>query len=151
MPTWDAKSGFALLCLLGVIAVGTGAVLEINRMRRGQSIIGVNQFRLRLLSAVVWMVILGSTGYALLYLWPEKGDNPAALRFLSVVSGIILLLVVGFVLLMYDLWRVSLQHRQQQAQFNRQRDLLAQMEIEKRQAATHSATPEDAAPEDVSS
>ncbi len=151
MPTFDAKSGFALLCLLGVIAIGTGAVLEINRMRRKESIIGVNQFRLRLLSAVVWMIILGSTGYALLYLWPEKGDTPAALRFLSVVSGIILLLVIGFVLLMYDLWRVSLQHRQQQAQFNRQRDLLAQMEIEKRQATTHSATPEDAAPNDVSS
>ena len=132
MPTWDAKSGFALLCLLGVIAIGTGAVLEINRMRRGEHLITPTQFGLRMLSAVVWIISLGSMSYALLYLWPELGNAEQAQRFLSVVSGVLLLFVIGLVLLAYDFWRVSMRRREQLARFDRQLDALAREEIEKR-------------------
>lgn len=158
MPNWDIKTGFALLCLLAMLAVGAGALLEINRTRRGESIITLNHLRLRVLSAVVWMLILGSMACTLLVLWPEAGDERAKLRFLSVTSGIFLLLIIGLLLLLYDVWRVSLQRRQQQKRFEQQRNALARAEIEKQHRVAQRAVPDDVSkdvskdvPDDVSS
>lgn len=140
MPVADAKSGFALLCLAGVVAIATGAALEINRMRRGESIISLGHLRLRLVSALVWMALLGSTAYALLYLWPAPGDAEQARRFLSVVSGVIVLLVIGMALLLYDVWQVGRQQRRQQERFNRQLETLARTEIARHLPPTESST-----------
>jgi hypothetical protein len=148
----NARNIFALLCLLGIIAVAVAAVLEIRRMRRGESLITAGQFRLRLLSAVIWMILLGSTSYAILALWPQPGDAVRAVRFFSVVSGIVLLLIIALLLMAYDLWQFSIQRRIREAEFNRELAAMAQAEIqraqEKRDAAKKDslASPSDSAP-----
>jgi cbb3-type cytochrome oxidase subunit 3 len=122
---------FSGLCLLAIIAVATGAALEIARTRRGESIISTNQFRLRMLSSLVWIATLGSLAYATLYLWPAPGDSVTARRFLSLVSGAILLFFIGLFLLAYDVWLVNRGRRQQEKQFQQHLDALAQEEIER--------------------
>ena len=126
-----AKNIFALLCLLGVVAVATAAMLEVARMRRGESVISPRQFRLRLLSAVIWMILLGSTSYAMFFLWPERGDLEQSRRFLSVMSGVILLLLLALLLFIYDVWQFARQRRQREAQFQQQLLEMAQAEIQR--------------------
>ncbi|MDF2439822.1 MAG: hypothetical protein JWN98_806 [Abditibacteriota bacterium] len=147
-----AKTGFAILCLVALIAVAIGALLEIARARRagaagtagaeGATLVGRNQFWLRMLSAVVWMIVLGSLAYATLFLWPAPGDDVTARRFVAVVSGSILLVLIGVLLLAYDMWLVSRQRRLQEKHFERQLNAMAQLEIE-RLAAHHPAVPAD--------
>jgi hypothetical protein len=84
-----------------------------------------------MLSALVWMVMLGSLAFTTVFAWPTAGDQIAARRFLSLVSGSMLLLMIGLFLLMYDLWLVSRSRRVQERQFQQQLDLLAQQEIER--------------------
>jgi hypothetical protein len=136
---------FSGLCLLAIIAVATGAALEIARKRRGESIISDNQFRLRMLSALVWITTLGALGYATMFVWPAPGDNVTARRFLSLVSGAILLFFIGLFLLAYDLWQVNRGRRTQEKQFQQHLDVLAQQEIERalqQKAADSSRTSE---------
>lgn len=145
----NPRNIFALLCLLGIVAVAVVAVLEIRRVRRGESLVTIGQFRLRMLSALVWMILLGSTSYAILVLWPEPNDAVKALRFFSVVCGIVLLLIIALLLMAYDLWQFSLQRRLREAEFNRQLAAMAQAEIqraqEKRDAAINDSVSSDSA------
>jgi len=127
----NGKNIFALLCLLGIIAIVVAVVLEIRRVRRGESVITIGQFRLRLLSALVWMILLGSTSYAILVLWPQPGNQLQAQRFVSVVSGVVLLLIIGLLLMAYDLWQFSVQRRIREAEFNRELAKMAQTEIQR--------------------
>lgn len=146
-----AKTGFAILCLAALIAVATGAVLEIGRARRAAAneeagaevgtLVSRNQFRLRMLSALVWMIVLGSLAYATLFLWPSPGDAVTARRFVSVISGAVLLIFIGLFLLFYDMWLVARQRRLQEKHFEHQLNAMAQAEIE-RLAAQHPAAAE---------
>lgn len=129
-----AKNIFAITCLIGVVAVATVAILEINRMRRGDSLITVRQFRLRMISAVIWMVLLGSTAYALLFLWPARGDLDAGRHFLRVMLGVISLLVIALVLFIVDLLQLRSERRQYELQFQEQLTSLAQEEIQRAQS-----------------
>ncbi|HVF09474.1 MAG TPA: hypothetical protein VNA16_01655 [Abditibacteriaceae bacterium] len=122
---------FALICCIGLIAVATGAVLEIRRARRGDSIIPPHQIRLRLFSALIWAIALGSLSYAVLLLWSERGDLVQARHFLSLVSGAMLLIVIGLFLLAYDIWLVRHARRLQQAHLERTKSQLARAEIER--------------------
>jgi len=136
----NARTIFALICLLGIIAVGIAALFEFRRMHRGESVITSTQFRLRMFSAWIWMVLLGSTSYAILMLWPETGNLGAgarptpeqtlqAKRFLSVISGVFLLLIIALGLIAYDLVLFARQRKQKQAEFNRELAALAEIEI----------------------
>ena len=122
---------FALICCIGIIAVTIGAVLEIRRTRRGNSILPPHQMRLRLFSALLWVIILGSLSYAVLLLWSEPGNLVQARRFLGVVSGAMLLLVIGLLLVAYDLWLLVQARRLQQAKFKLNMDAVARAEIER--------------------
>ncbi|MBV9867134.1 MAG: hypothetical protein JO316_17400 [Abitibacteriaceae bacterium] len=128
-----SKTAFALLCLLGIIAITTGACLELVRKRRGESVISANQLRLRMMSAVIWLIILGSLCYAVLFLWPEAGNMQQARQFLSVVSGSFLLFGIALLLLLYDVWQVNRARRQHEVRFNQQLAAMARMEVEQMQ------------------
>jgi type VI protein secretion system component VasK len=135
---------FALICCIGVIAVAVGALLEVGRIRRGDSIIPPRQFRLRLFSALIWAITLASLAYAVLFLWPQRGEREQATRFLSVMSGVVLLIAIGLILLAYDFWLVGQARRLQQAKFERniERDLdaMGRAEIERVQQERTSTT-----------
>jgi len=135
------RLAFGLLCIAALFAVASGALLEVARARRAASdgsvaeeastLVSRNQFRLRMLSAVVWMIVLGSLAYATLRLWPAPGDAVTARRFVAVVSGAVLLIFIGLFLLAYDMWLMGRRRRLQEKQFERQLNDLAQSEIER--------------------
>jgi hypothetical protein len=134
---------YALLCGLGMVAIGIGAVLEIARFRRnarqasgstvadvdtsgnpvvvpGGNIISLRQFRFRLVSAVIWMIVLGTLSYAITALWPER-TSPLAREqvrhFLTVVGAALSLLLVAVALFIYDVIQLSRERRAQTARF----------------------------------
>jgi len=135
MSTPTAKIAFAVLCLLGILAVGIGALLEISRKRQGNTVVTPVQFKLRMISAVIWMIVLGSLFYAVVFLWPQRGlgmeTERQARQFLSVVSGSFLLIAVALGLLVYDLWRLAREGRVHEARFNQQLIALAHAEVER--------------------
>lgn len=142
---FDARVAFALLCVLAMIAVVCGAVYEVGRTRReaaerqGEAARGEilrdlappGQLRLRLFSASVWILALGSFAFAMLWLWPSAGDRVMARKFLSVVSGASLLLLVALWLLAYDLWQVWRLRRARERAFERQLETIAQLEMDR--------------------
>ena len=140
---------FALFCCIGIIAVATGAALEIRRARHGSSIIPPRQMRLRLFSAVIWIITLGSLSYAVLLLWPEPGNLGQARRFLGIISGAMLLIVIGLLLVAYDLWLLGQARRLHQAKFKLNMDEMARAEIERvRQEQTSGGEPVPNSPPD---
>lgn len=144
-----AQTLFAALCILAMIAVLTGAILEMRRSRRGESLISLNQYRLRLLSAFIWVIVLGSLSYATLFLWPEPGDRAQGYRFLSVVSGAGLLFIIGIALLLVDIFQLSRERQRQADRFNTELAAMAEMEGERlRTEARQKAAPLDAPPKD---
>ena len=155
---FEARTAFALLCLLAMVAVAGGAALEIGRARReagevtiaaddatlGRAIVPPNQLRLRLFSALIWMLSLASFAFAMVWLWPAKGDTVMARKFISVVSGAFLLLLIALWLLLYDVWQVGRRRRAREKVFERELEILAQQEIERlRSPATPPSTPSD--------
>jgi hypothetical protein len=143
MSELTARYLFAALCALGMLAIGVGAVLEIARFRRNArqadltsgdnpatnnlaplmptgNVISLRQFRFRLLSAVIWMIVLGTLCYSITALWPER-SSPQALqqvqRFVTVVGASLSLLLVAFALFVYDVIQLSRERRAQTARF----------------------------------
>jgi len=106
---------FAALCGVGFCAIGGAAVWEWNRFANGQSALSPRHFRWRLLSAAVWLVVLGTFAYATLALWPQNAAQTAlARRFLLVSSGALVLMVFAFVLMAVDIfWTVQVGRRNQ--------------------------------------
>ena len=99
---------FALLCILCVIVIGGGAWLEIARTRRGDSLLAPRHYRLRLFSAVIWIITLASLAGAVTIWWPPPNptDNQR-LQLYAVFTGATSLMCLGFVLLFVDLWMLS--------------------------------------------
>jgi hypothetical protein len=137
MSELTARYIFALFCALGMLAMGFGALLEMARFRRHarrgtaaesdesstlvpESIISLRQYRFRLVSAVIWMIVLGALGYATAALWPERGSPQAleqARRFVTVVGAALSLLIVALVLFLWDVIVLSRERRRQTARF----------------------------------
>jgi ABC-type multidrug transport system fused ATPase/permease subunit len=115
------------------VVIATGAALEIDRMRRGGSLIPLRQFRLRMVSAIVWMILLGATGYAVIFLWPQPHDVVTIRLFLRIMVGVLLLLIIGLLLLLYDVIQVGQERRLQEAHFNEQLSAMAYDEIQRAQ------------------
>ena len=130
---------FAVLCLLGLLAIVCGVLFEIGRVRRegaGQGlIVAREQFAWRMGSALVWFVALGLLAYASSWGWPRRAlalglDGRA---WLQVLGWAMLLTLIGLALLAHDLWRVRSRTAAQEAAFKAGLSLLAQQEIERAQ------------------
>jgi hypothetical protein len=157
-PAFEARIAFALLCSLAIVVVMVGAMLEIARARReaavgrgaigdgdetvGRALVPPNQLRLRLFSALIWILALASFAFAMLFLWPAKGDTMMARKFVSVVSGASLLLLIALWLLLYDVWQVGRHRRGREKLFERELETLGQQEIERLRPAAP-ASPAD--------
>jgi cytochrome c-type biogenesis protein CcmH/NrfF len=120
---------FALLCVLGVITVVVGIWLETARARRGESLLSPRHFRLRLISALIWIIILFSVaGLATIWFPGPPATKEQVLRSASVLSGVLWLITIALILLAGDMWLLARARRrvelQQSIQFSQQfRDL----------------------------
>ena len=122
---------FSGTCIAGVAIIAVAAVMEIVRQKRGESLLRAGQFRLRIFSALVWMILLGSLAYAVAFLWPQGRDPIMMRKFASVIGGSLSLLFIALFLLAYDVWQVGQQRRTSERKFNRNLEEMARMEIEK--------------------
>jgi hypothetical protein len=87
------------------LAIATGAFLEIARVRRGDSLLAPWHFRLRLISAAIWFIILLSLAGAVTMLWPAPNATyNQKLQFVSVINGVALLIALALLLLGGDFW-----------------------------------------------
>ena len=103
---------FAMLCLVGAIVIATGAWLEIARMRRGDSLLAARHFRLRLISACIWMLTLASLAGAVTVWWPQaNATHNQRLEFVAVINGVVCLLGLALLLLGIDMWMLSAARR----------------------------------------
>lgn len=130
---------FALLCALGAIGILLGAWLELARARRGESLLAPWHLRLRLFSALLWVLILFSIAFAVTILWPPANatDNQK-LQFLSVINGAVLLLLLAIVLLGGDMLMLARTRRRvektQALRFSQQLHELAEVETARARA-----------------
>ena len=130
---------FGIICVLALIAIVCGALFEIGRVRRengsGNIVISQTQFRLRLLSALIWFVALSSLAYCATIGLPVR-ENGVIVRGLlprqwaAMTGGALMLVVIAVLLLAYDVWLVRARSRVQEAFFEQQLEQLAQREIE---------------------
>jgi len=132
---------FAMLCLLAMIAITGGGVLEILRFKRGESMLRPGQLGLRLFSALVWLILLGSLAYGVMLLWPT--DAASARKFAAVISGALFLLFIAIFLLAYDVWQVGRQRRLQERTFQRNLEGFAREEIQKIQTDSSPSAGDD--------
>lgn len=99
---------FALLCLLCAITILTSAWLEMVRIRRGESLLKPRHFRLRLLSAVIWTLILLSVAGGVTVWWPAtNATKNQQVQFVALMNGALWLIMIGLLLLMIDMWMLS--------------------------------------------
>ncbi|HEX8834952.1 MAG TPA: hypothetical protein VF719_12160 [Abditibacteriaceae bacterium] len=136
---------FAIICALlaGVVAVAAG--MEIARFRRGGGLVSQRQFRFRMVSAAIWLVILMANFYAVTALWPTPvldaagtltpASKAQARHFLIVIGGAFSLIFVALFLFAYDWWQLSrerlLHEARSQAEFAR----LAREELQRVETA----------------
>lgn len=123
---------FVALCALGLFVIVAGAIFEWGRVRRGQSILTPRHFRWRMISVAFWIVILACFAGATLFLWPQsRADEQTARRFIAVVSGATLLLLVALAITALDVIWTARTRMARQGQFKRNLDELARQEIER--------------------
>lgn len=122
---------FAALCVMGILAIAYGAAAEMSRQKRGNTLVSPRQYRIRLISAAVWMVILTANFYAVTALWPEEArylpngrltpeSKAQAQLFIKVIGGSFSLVFVGLGLFVLDMRHTA---RERQAlELKRQKD-----------------------------
>lgn len=101
---------FAALCGVFFFVIAGAAAWEWNRFARGESALSKRHLRWRLLSAFVWLLVLGSFAYTCAFLWPHSAQNKAEIyRAAVVMAGATLLMLVGFGLMSFDIfWTVQI-------------------------------------------
>jgi len=125
---------FAAFCLLGWVAVWCGALFEIGRQKRGATI-SKRHFRWRMISALLWSLILGMLAFATLRFWPSgRADTVNAQRFVALASSAIALLLPAFALLFFDFYLTAQTRRLQTAHMKQDLGEIARREIERAQA-----------------
>ncbi len=135
------KTGFTIVCLLGIAAIGFALTLDISRVRRGQSALSAHQLRIRVISALIWTVALGSLCYAVLFLWPQPGQVQQGRRLLAIFSGSFLLILIALSLVFYDMMLLARKRRQHDDQFERNLEALASGELDRLQHDAPDASP----------
>ena len=131
MSEATARTLFSATCLAGVAIIVVAALMEILRQKRGESLLRAGQFRLRIFSALVWVILLGSLAYAVAFLWPHGRDPIMMKKFAAVIGGSLSLLMIALFLLAYDVWQIGQQRRSSERKFNRNLEVMAREEIEK--------------------
>ena len=121
---------FAALCLLGLIAIWCGAALEFSRQKRGATI-SRRHFRWRMVSALLWTLILSSLAYATLWLWPQT--TAEARKFGAVLAGSMALMMLAFVLMIFDFYLTAQTRKIQTARMEHDLGEIARLEIERAQ------------------
>jgi hypothetical protein len=121
MTSPTGRMVFALLCVLGMILLAGGLLFEIGRQKRsgGHTLVSPRQFRVRVISALVWMGVLGLFAYAMMFLWPTAGNTPLgkaqATNFILTMGAAVTLICVGIMLLCYDIITLLRAQRQHSA------------------------------------
>lgn len=144
MSETTARTLFAATCMAGVTIIAVAAILEIIRQRKGESLLRASQFRLRIFSSLIWIILLGAMAIAVAFLWPQKGDLVMMRKFAGVLGGSLSLLFIALFLLAYDFWQINRQRQITELKFNHQLDDLARAEIEKIQHQKNAAKTSDA-------
>jgi hypothetical protein len=102
------RGGFALLCVLCAIAITTGGWIEMARVRRGESLLAPRHFRVRLLSAAIWVFALLSLAGAVTIWWPKVNATfNQRLQSFAILNGAFCLIVVALLLLVVDMWMLA--------------------------------------------
>ena len=123
---------FALLCLTGLVAIATAAYVEVSRMRRGETALTPRHFRWRMISASLWVLILGSLAYGTLFEWPlNSHDENHMRRFSIILVGAMSLMMLAMVLFAVDVVLTMRERQQQRESYVRDVHDLARKEIEK--------------------
>ena len=122
---------FSVLCAIGFVAIGLGLLFEIGRMRRGASVLSPRQGRWRVFGGLLWLLVIGSLAYATIFLWPSPGDKIMAQRYVAVVAGAMVLLVVALVITMFDVFLTFKSAQLQRQKFERDAGKLAKAEIDR--------------------
>lgn len=121
---------FAALCFGGLLAIAGGAWWERGRQKRGATI-SKRHFRWRMVSAALWILILGSLGWATLFSWPaDRADVVKGQRFSVILAGSMLLMLVGFILMAFDFYLTAKTRQIQTARLEHDLGELARREIE---------------------
>ena len=144
MSETTARTLFAATCMAGVTIIAVAAILEIIRQRKGESLLRASQFRLRIFSSLIWIILLGAMAIAVAFLWPQKSDLVMMRKFAGVLGGSLSLLFIALFLLAYDFWQINRQRQITELKFNHQLDDLARAEIEKIQHQKNAAKTSDA-------
>ncbi|PQV64870.1 hypothetical protein B1R32_103137 [Abditibacterium utsteinense] len=125
---------FAGLCLVCLVAIWCGALFEIGRQKRAATI-SKRHFRWRMMSALLWTLILGSFAYATLFSWPLNiADKVTARRFIALTSGATVLILPAFALIIFDFYLTVQTRRIQTVRMNQDLGEIARREIERAQA-----------------
>ncbi len=123
---------FGGICVFGLIAIFIAALSEFQRLSSGDSVLSRRQSRWRIISAGLWMVILGSLAYASFFLWPETGAPKAAqFRFYRLVLGSMALMLPALILLVLDVRFTLLAQKLSRRKFEANLEEITRLEIEK--------------------
>lgn len=131
---------FSAICAAGIVAIAVAAVFERGRLKRGVSALSARHFRWRMVSALLWILILASLGTATLFFWPPANLTPAQLspaqlvsvrRFTGLVSGAMVLLMLAIVIMTFDFYFTLLAQKRATLEFSRDRAQKAREEIER--------------------
>lgn len=105
MGSYTPQIVFPLTCLLGFFVIAGAALYEIGRHRRGEGVISPVHFRVRMVSAAIWMAILLSLGYGVAFEWPrDKNDIEAITKLQQSFSRASMMMLLAGLLFAVDLW-----------------------------------------------
>ena len=115
MSTLLVRWIFAALCGVFYVAIGGVASWEWIRFKRRESALSPRHFRLRILSAITWMFVLGAFFVLTVWLWPDtsvRAPTPAQreelLRASKVFLGAFTLMLLAFCLMTLDMfWTIQ--------------------------------------------
>lgn len=125
---------FLGLCAAGWVSIAFAAWGEWSRLKRGEAVISKRQSRWRILSALLWLLILGSLGAATAFYWPENAPRETQFRFYSLVLGSMALLLIAVILLLFDVKLTLDAQKLSRKKFEAGLEIIAQHEIEKARA-----------------
>ena len=132
MPAPILRLLFGALCVVGMFAIFAGLLFEWSRMKRGDSVLSARQLRWRIVGGALWVLVLGSFAYATLFLWPANfNDVVTGRRFVAVMAGATVLLVIALVITAFDAFLTLKGAQLQRQKFERDAGKLARAEIER--------------------
>ena len=132
MPAPILRLIFGALCVAGMFAILAGLLFEWGRLRRGNSVLSPRQMRWRIVGGTLWILVLGSFAYATAFLWPsDLHDVVTGRRFVSVMAGAAMLLVVALIITAFDAFLTLKGAQFQRQKFERNAGEAARAEIER--------------------